>query len=110
MYTKMFVTWLAISLMAIFMFVIGVTVFSIYYESKPSLDDIERQTTVEGLIDKINSINEARIALMNDQGEILSSSFMQDNTEPINIEYFDVRTINGRVYFLYKKALTAGSL
>lgn len=92
------------------MFVLGVTVYSIYKESKPSLDAIDRQTTAEGLIDKVNSINEARVTLINSQGEILASSFRPDAIEPKIIEYVDVQVINNRVYFLYKKGLFVENL
>ena len=87
------------------MFVLGVTVYSIYKESKPSLDAIDRQTTAEGLIDKVNSINEARVTLINSQGEILASSFRPDTIEPKIIEYVDVQVINNRVYFYIKRSL-----
>ncbi len=109
-YTKMFVTWLAISLVAIFVFVLGVTAYSIYYESKPSLEAIDRQSSLEGLIDKVNSMNEAGVVLSGSQGEILASSFRYDDLEPLIFDYFNIRVINSRLYFLYKRQLTVENI
>lgn len=105
-YTKMFATWLAISLVAIFVFALGITVFSIYNDLYPSLEAIESQTTVEELTDKINTTNDGRFALVNGQGEILASSFGQVPNEMIVIDYIDFQAIDDRVYFLYEKKLT----
>ncbi|HHY64026.1 MAG TPA: hypothetical protein GX501_03175, partial [Clostridiaceae bacterium] len=63
-YTKMFATWLAISLVAIFAFIIGTAVFCNYHDLKQSLDEIYSQTTVESLTEKINSMSEGRFALV----------------------------------------------
>lgn len=102
----MFATWLAISLVAIFVFALGITVFSIYNDLYPSLEAIESQTTVEELTDKINTTNDGRFALVNGQGEILASSFGQVPNEMIVIDYIDFQAIDDRVYFLYEKKLT----
>jgi two-component system sensor histidine kinase ArlS len=109
LYTKMFVTWIAISLVAIFVFVLGATVFSIYYGSKPSLDAIAMQSTVEELIEKVNSTDEIGVVLISSQGETLASSFIYDAIEPLFFDFFNIRTFNNRMYFLYKRNITAES-
>lgn len=105
-YTKMFATWLAISLVAIFVFALGIAVFSMYCDIYPSLEAIESQTTLEALTDKINKTNEGRFALVNGRGEILASTFRQDPNEIIVIDYIDFQVIDNRVFFLYEKKLT----
>lgn len=103
-YTNMFATWLTISLVVVFVFVLGSTVFSIIYETKPILEDIERQTTISGIIDKIK-VNEGKFTLINSQGEILASSFKENTEKPeiIDIDYIGIQVRNRRVYFLYEK-------
>ncbi len=103
-YTRMFATWLTISLVVVFVVVLGSTVFSIVYETKPALEDIERQTTISEIIDKIN-VTEGKFTLINSSGEILASSFKGsiEEREVINIDYIGIQVKNRRVYFLYEK-------
>lgn len=105
-YTKMFATWLAISLVAIFAFIIGTAVFCNYHDLKQSLDEIYSQTTVESLTEKINSMSEGRFALVGSDGEVLASSFKQEPAELKDFEYISIQSISTRIYFLYKKDLT----
>lgn len=105
-YTKMFATWLAISVVAIFVFIIGTAVFCNYHDLKPSLDNIYSQTTVEGLIEGINKMGKSMFTLRDSGGEVLATSFPQGGAELKNFEYISVQRINNRVYFLYNKDLT----
>lgn len=106
MYTNMFATWLVISLVAIFVFVLGFTIFSISFENKPSLEQIEQQSTIDALVDSINHIDEGKFILKNDQGDILAASFTEnaDATIIFDIENIGVKVNKNRVYFLYDKA------
>ena len=57
----MFAQWLSVFLLTIFILIIGFSVFSKYYESKPLIDIIEEQISVNDLVETINTIDNSRL-------------------------------------------------
>ncbi|HHU89952.1 MAG TPA: HAMP domain-containing protein [Clostridiaceae bacterium] len=104
-YTKLFAQWLTVILVIIFILVIGFSVFSQYYGIKPSIDIIEAQTGVAGVVKAIQSNNNSLFSLLNADGEIiaLSDRLISENLVVYNIEFVGAQIHDKRVYVSYAK-------
>lgn len=99
-YTKMFAQWLSIILVTIFILVIGFSVFSMYYETLPSFNALEAQTSLAGLVDTIESNNDSLFSLINADGQIIaiSNKLISENIDVYDIAYIGAQINNKRVY------------
>ena len=99
-YTKMFAQWLSIILVTIFILVIGFSVFSMYYETLPSINALEAQTSLVGLVDTIESNNDSLFSLINADGQIIaiSNKLISENIDVYDIAYIGAQINNKRVY------------
>jgi two-component system sensor histidine kinase ArlS len=106
-YTKMFAQWLSVFLLTIFILIIGFSVFSKYYESKPLIDIIEEQTSVNDLVETINNIDNSAFALLNDNGEIIASSqqLISKGIGVYNIDIVGIQFKDYRIHISYAREL-----
>ncbi len=104
-YTKLFAQWLSIILVTIFILVIGFSVFSKYYETKPSIDIIQKQISVNGLVETINSNNDSFFSLIDEGGKIIASSnkLITENLVVYNIDFVGAQINENRVYVSFVK-------
>lgn len=106
-YTKMFAQWLSVFLLTIFILIIGFSVFSKYYESKPLIDIIEEQISVNDLVETINTIDNSAFALLNDNGEIIASSqqLISKGIGVYNIDIVGIQFKDYRIHISYAREL-----
>ncbi|NLE24175.1 MAG: HAMP domain-containing protein, partial [Clostridiaceae bacterium] len=104
-YTKMFAQWLSIILVTILILVIGFSIFSKYYETEPSIDIIEQQISVAGLVEVIRSDNDSLFSLINKDGQVIASSnkLISENLDVYNIDYVGAQINNNKVYVSFVK-------
>ncbi len=104
-YTKMFAQWLSIILVIIVILVIGFSIFSKYYEIEPSIDIIEEQISVAGLVEAIQSNNDSLFSLINADGQIIawSNELISENLDVYNIDYVGAQINDNRVYVSFVK-------
>ena len=99
-YTKMFAQWLTIVLVSVIIVVIGFSAFSQYYAVKPSIDILEKQTSVAEIAEVIQSNKDNFFSLINSDGRIIASSerLISENLVVYNIDYVGAQIHNKRVY------------
>ena len=104
-YTKMFAQWLSIFLVCIYILILGFSVLSKFCECKPSIDILDRQNSVTGLVEAINSDNDNMLALINNDDKIIASShqLISENLDIYIIDYVGAQINDNKVYLSFVK-------
>ncbi|MGI6086144.1 MAG: hypothetical protein ACOYIF_12055, partial [Acetivibrionales bacterium] len=106
-HTKMFALWLFISLVTIFALVICFSIFSMFYDIKPTIERLEEQDSVDGIIESVNFIDNNLFALLNEGGEIiaLSGKYTSENLEVYNIDIVGFQARDSRIFISFARKI-----
>lgn len=106
-YNSMFATWLSISLVVIFVLIMIFTVLSMLYKIQPSINQIKENNSISELIKQVNSIQEGRFAIIDEDRELLASSsqYSEENLDIPNRPYIGMQRKHERFYISFEKSL-----
>ncbi len=105
-YTNMFATWMSLSLVVIYVLVIGFNVIYTVFDTKPYVEELRSYKTTAELADRINSTESFNAVLMDENGNIVTSSFSGLGTIT-NYKFFGVDFGEKKVYLIYSESLYA---
>ena len=106
-YNSMFATWLSISFVVIFVLIMIFTVLSMLYKIQPSINQIKENNSISELIKQVNSIQEGRFAIIDEDRELLASSsqYSEENLDIPNRPYIGMQRKHERFYISFEKSL-----
>lgn len=107
-YTKMFANWLSLSLTVILVLVVAFNILVMVSELKPALESIGQPASTQEFIDKVNSLQGARMVLVNGEGEVVASSFKEAAITP-STAYAGFAILNKRIFLSHGRPYTVGT-
>lgn len=101
----MFTVWFSVSLLVVFLLVIGFNAFFIFNDIKPLIDNVEKAADVNDLIRRVSGTDGANFVLLDEQNRTIASSFRENaditSYDEIRASTLNIRIIHKKVYLTH---------